>query len=236
MKNKKQRLQRLAPWSWLVYFCTPWVAVSLGWAQWELGPRSFSDFSILKLSFQAFGFYCFVYYLLVMPLKKWVWLEESPLSSFQLITISTLLLSLPLISFAYWLGDVRTIVQAQEVTLSIIPAVVLSVLIFFKTRNVFFWALSLSSAIFFSCFLVNEILSPFKTYFYLLAQDYRFEYLRAVVPACAIALYYRLNFEPQASAYSGINAIHHAWKSSRLSKVLKTANPGNGSLEAESEP
>jgi hypothetical protein len=235
MKNKTRVIQALAAWSWLSYFCTPLVAIGLGWAQWELGPRSFQDFSILKLVWQAFSFYLFVHFLLVLPLKRWVWIEETPLTPFQLIALSTLLLSLPLISFSYWLGDVRTILQAQEVTISIIPAVVLSTLIFFKTRNVSDWSLSLFSLLFFNCFLVNEILGPFRTYFYLLAQDYRFEYLRAVFPACSIAVYYRLNYEPQGRAFLGINSIHHAWKSSRFSKMFKSANPRDGSLEAESE-
>jgi hypothetical protein len=235
MKNKNWVVQTFAEWSWLFYFCTPLIAVGLGWAQWELGPRSFQDFSILKLMGQALGLYFFVHLLLILPLKKWVWIEGTPLSSFQLISISTLLLSLPLISFCYWLGDVRTVIQAQEVTMSVIPAVVLSVLVFFKTRNVFNWVLSLFGMIFFYCFLVNEILGPFKTYFYVLAQDYRFEYLRAIEPACTIALYYRLNYEPQGRALSGINAIHHAWKSRRLAKMFKSTDPGNSSLEAESE-
>jgi hypothetical protein len=235
MKNKTWFAQTLAEWSWLFYFCTPLIAVGLGWAEWESGPRWFQDFSLLKLMGQALGLYFFIHVLLILPLKKWVWIEGTPLSSYQLIAVSTILISLPLISFSYWVGDVRTVIQAQEVTMSVIPAVVLSVLIFFKTRNVFNWAFSLFGMIFFHCFFINEILGPFKTYIYLLAQDYRFEYLRAILPACAIALYYRLNYEPHGSAFLGVNAIHHAWKSSRFAKMFKSADPRNSSLEAESE-
>lgn len=169
----------------------------IGVGSMGVGTKMVPRFSLLKLMGQALGLYFFIHVLLILPLKKWVWIEGTPLSSYQLIAVSTILISLPLISFSYWVGDVRTVIQAQEVTMSVIPAVVLSVLIFFKTRNIFNWAFSLFGMIFFHCFFINEILGPFKTYIYLLAQDYRFEYLRAILPACAIALYYRLNYEPQ---------------------------------------
>lgn len=225
--NQKPWLQKVLAYSWLSYFCFPLVALALGWAKWELGPRAVTDFAALKIVVQAILFFAFVYFALISPLKKWVWIEETPLTSYQLIAFSSLVLSLPLISFAYWVGEVRTLLQAQEVTVSVIPPVVFSVLIFYKTRSVFEWALSLSSMVFFHLFLINEILGPFKTYFYLFAHDYRFEYLRFVYPACTIAAYYRWQL--------GVNTIHHPWKRSRFAKMFKTADPRKSALEAETK-
>lgn len=235
MKTQSQVVETLSSYSWLFYFSMPLIAMGLGWAQWELGPKALVDFSVVKISLQALCFFCFVYFLLVKPIKEWVWIEGTSLTSFQLIAISTLLLSLPLVAFAYWLGEVRTLNQAQEVSVSVIPSVLMSVLIFNHRRNLFEWAFSLTAMLFFSLFLVNEILGPFKTYIYLLACDNRFEVLRAVVPACSIALYYRCCYEPKGRAFSGINSIHHSWKSGRLAKMFKSADPGKGSLKTESK-
>lgn len=231
----RRKKTKLSNWSWTLYFSVPFIAIVLGWAQWEWGPRALADFSNIKLLTQGIFFFIFVYSLLILPLKKWVWISETSLSSFQLIAFSTTVLSLPLMGFAYWVGEVRTVIQAQEVTISIIPAVLLSVLIYHNTQSLLQWSLSLATMVFYYVFMVNEILGPFKTVIYLLAQDYRFEYLRALIPACAIALYYRSQYEPTQTSLSGINAIHHAWKSGRFAKVFKTANPGEGSLKAKSK-
>ena len=200
-----------------------------------MGPKAAADFSLIKLIAQAALFFVFVYVCLTLPLVKWVWIEETSLTAFQLIAFSTTVLSLPLMGFAYWTGDVRTVLQAQEATMSIIPAVLLSALIYHKTRNPVRWALALSSMVFFSVCFVNEILGPFRNYVYLLPHDNRFEYLRALVPACSIGLYYRLQYEPKGSSLLGINSIHHAWKRSRFTKVLQSTDPRESSLKAETE-
>jgi hypothetical protein len=230
-------MKKFKTYSWFLYFSTPVLALVLGWAEWDWGKSAFLPFSALKLILLFGLFLAFTHFVLVLPLVHWVWKnQEGALSPFKLIAFSTVLLSLPLISFAYWWGEVRTILQAQEVTLSIIPAVVLSTLIYERRQKSGAWSFALASMIFFHLVLVNEFLGPFHTYLYLLAHDYRFEYLRALVPALTIALFYRLQYEPKGNSLLGVNAIHHAWKSSRFSQMLKSADPRKSSLKSESEP
>ena len=220
---------------WILYFCFPYVVLSLGWAQWEWGPRSFQKAWILKAILLYLSFFLGTHLLLVRPMVEWVWKRGANLSRFKLLSISCILISLPLVAFSYWVGEVRTLAQAQEVTLAIIPAVVLSTMIYDIHRKTWQWSLSLSFMVFFSLFGINEILNPFRTYIYLLAEDYRYEYLRAVFPALVIALYYRMHYEPSGRAYLGINTIHHAWKSSRFSQMFKSTNPRESSLKSQAE-
>lgn len=232
-------MKKLKDQSWLLYFTTPLLALLLGWAQWDWGKPAFSDWAWVK-GLTLFGIFLLsTHFFLVLPVVHWVWKpQENSSNRFKLISLSAGLLSLPLISFSYWWGEVRTLLQAQEVTMSIIPAVVLSVLIYDCRRKSEVWSFALASMVFFNLFLVNEILGPFSTYVYLLSHDYRFDYLRALVPVVTIALFYRLEYEPNAksfSSFSRINSIHHAWKSRRFSQVFKATDPRKSSLKAESE-
>lgn len=230
-------MQKFKKQSWLLVFSTPFLALGLGWAQWDWGKPVYSDASWIKLLALFLVFWAFVHFVLVLPMIHGVWRNlEGHFGPFKRIALSSTLISLPLISFSYWWGEVRTILQAQEVTISIIPSVLLSVLIYDRRQNSRTWSLSLTAMIFFNLVLVNEILGPFQTYFYLMSHDNRFEYLRALVPAFTIALYYRLEFEPKGSSWSGIYSIYHTWKSRRFSQMLKPTDPGDGSLQPESKP
>jgi len=225
----------MAHFLWLLYLFFPLVALGLGWAKWEWGPRAFQDPWGIKAIFLALSFGISTHFVLVRPLVQWVWNRAENVSRFKLISISSILISLPMITFGYWLGDVKTVLQAQEVTLIVVPAVVLSTLVYDKTRQIYYWSAALAVMAFFYFFIINEILNPFQTYLYLLTEDYRYEYLRIVFPALVIGLYYRVNYEPAARAYLGINAIHHSWKSSRFSQMFKSTNPRKSSFESQPE-
>lgn len=226
----------LRSYFWICFCLYSVVALWLGWAEWDWGKRAYQDRVIFRCFLEGVLVWVLIRWGLVFPQSKWVWKHEGEgLSRFQAISFSTILLCLPLIGFAYWVGDVRTVLQAQEVAISIVPAVLLSTLIYDTTRKVSQWAFSLWFLIFFQLFLVGEILGPFHPYINLLTHDNRYEYLRALVPALTVAGYFRMNYEPKGRSYLGINSIHHAWKSGRFSKVLKTTDPGEGSLQSQTK-
>ncbi|NBX82920.1 hypothetical protein EBQ90_07520 [bacterium] len=236
MQVSSKKKSKWTEGSWLFYFSFPIWALFLKCAQWDWGFRHYRAYGVFQLCLWAIGMWVVIDKVLVSPLVKWVWnITPQKLTRFQLIAFSTTVLSLPLVSFCYFIGEVQTLAQAQEVSITVIPAVILSTLIFDVTRSAFRWSLALTALFFFPTFVINEILGPYRTYLYLLAHDYRYEYIRTLVPALAIALYYRAHYEPTGSSWSGINAIHHSWKRSRFSQMFQSTNPGKRSLKTESE-
>jgi len=231
-----KEMNRVRSYSWLLFCFYPFGALLLGWAEWDWGKRAYEDRAFFNCIFQGLCLLGFIHFALVLPQTKWVWKYEGEgLSRMKCVAVSTLLLSLPLIGFGYWVGEVRTILQAQEVTISMIPAVLLSTLIYDVTRNLWKWSLSLWFLIFYQTFLISEILGPFHCYLALLSHDNRYEYLRALVPAITIAWYFRMHYQSEGRAYLGINAIHHSWKRSRFAKVFKATNPGKSSLQSQTK-
>lgn len=236
MKLNHKAVQNLKFLICLFYFSVPLWALALGWANWDWGVRALRSAPVLNCLVQGILLWVFVGFFLIQPLVKWVWIDVGKrYSRFQAISFSTVLLSLPLISMCYWLGDVRTFENAREVAVTIIPAVLLSTLIYDQTRSALQWSLSLFFMVFFYLFLINEILGPFQTYFYLLAHDHRFETLRALVPGFTLAAFYRLYYVPEGNSLSWINTVHHSWKRGSFAKVLKSADPGQSTLETEPE-
>jgi len=236
MTSLKKQSGKITSLSWLFYFSFPFWAIALGWAEWDWGAVALRPYAEGKLLFQGLLLALGVTVALVQPLTKWVWCDVGVrYTRFQAITFSTVLLSLPLVAFSYYWGEVRTIDNAREVTVAIVPAVLLSSLIYDQTRSATQWAVSLFSMVFFYLFCVNEILGPFPTYIYLLSHDSRFETLRALIPAFTIAFYFRLHYTNGENSISRINTIHHSWKRSRFAKMFKSTNPGERSLEPETE-
>lgn len=236
MTSLKKQSGKIMSLSWVFYFSFPLWAIALGWAEWDWGTVALRPYAEGKLALQALLVGAGIAGALVQPLVKWVWCDVGfRYTRFQAITFSTVLLSLPLVAFSYFWGDVRTLDNAREVTVAIVPAVLLSALIYDQTRSATQWSVSLFSMVFFYLFLVNEILGPFSTYVYLLSHDSRFETLRALIPAFTIAFYFRLHYTDGENSISRINAIHHSWKRSRFAKMFKSTNPGERSLEPKPE-
>jgi len=206
--------------SWLLYFLFPVLAISMNWCHWEWGAFGKEPRVIFLSSVKILCLVLFVHWVLLRPLTVFVW-ERAETISPSIVGFSAVSLSVPLVAMAYWIGDVRTVLQAQEVALSVIPPVILSLLVYLQKRSLLCWSISLSSMMGIHFFWISEILGPFKTSFYLLIENPHFEWFRIIYPGFVIALYYRLNWEPQASSLkkilSRINSIHHSRKSSGLS-------------------
>lgn len=218
---------------WLLYFGFPVVAGMFHLSRWEWGAFGSSPLSLVQTLFKTLFLGLFLYGVLILPLQHWV-LNRSEKLSFSLLSFSAVYLSLPLIAFCYWWGEVRTVLQAQEVALSVIPPVVLSLMIYLQTQSEISWIVSLTTLLSYHLFWISEILGPFKTVFYLLMESSQFEWSRIVYPGVIIALYYRVHWDPHHSTlevlWSRINPIHHPRKSSRLSQVLKSTDPRESSL------
>lgn len=204
---------------WILYFGFPLVSGSFGLSRWDWGGFGSSPWVLAQAFIKTALLGLFIHGFLVVPLKYWV-LKRAEKLSFSLICFSAVYLALPLIALGYCIGEVRTVLQAQEVALSVIPPVVLSLLIYLQTQSEASWSISLASLIGYHFFWVSELLGPFKTAVYLLMENSQFEWARIVYPGFVIALYYRIHWESGHSSLeaflSRINPIHHSRKSSRL--------------------
>jgi len=205
--------------AWFLYFLFPAFAVFFKVCRWEWGVFGASPLLISKNLLKILLMGLFIHWALIRPLMSLV-LKRTDKITFSVLGFSAVYLAIPLVVLGYWVGEVRTFLQAQEVALSVIPPVFLSLMIYLKEKATWIWSLSLTLMVSYHFFLVSEILGPFRTSIYLLVESPHFEWFRIVYPGIVIALYYRLNWELHLSTLDRlglrINSVHHSGESSRL--------------------
>jgi hypothetical protein len=177
-------LERLAPaflFTGLFFFFIP-VGRVIGWV--DILPFS-SWARVGDLFFIFLAYLGFLYFLIWWPLERANFIVSR--GSKWRVLQSTVLLSLPLLSFAYYQSHMRDTSQWIEITSAIVPGVLALCVFYWRTGDAVpgFTALALTS--FISIFCLSDLLGPFSTLISFTMRGYTVWYLRGAFVIVATA-------------------------------------------------
>jgi len=190
--NPSHNRQTYLPWSAVaVVFLLLFVYLPLSFMMGQV--RFSAGLAYLTLKYAVdpliyFGFYAFfVHVFLIWPttslaLKQW---EKIPTRSLRVLVL-TLLLSPPLISYAYFRGGVKDLMDLHDLFLAVIPPALVVSLLFEATRRVTLVSLFLSAATYLPLYVLSDVLSPMNTLFTYAPQGSTFYVLRSITPLLSI--------------------------------------------------
>jgi hypothetical protein len=186
-------LQRRSRRAWIVgALCLVLVFayLPLGWAtgsaRFFTGPRMIftGPGKIFALYFPAFALG--VYAVLLSPLLRSGFLKPEQNPGRLVAALS--LWGLPLLSFAYWLGDFKGALHAYDLSIFIFAALTIPLALYWRTGSERVLAVAVALIAFVPLFVVEDILGPFSPLWVYASEGPGFYNLRTLCVAFALGL------------------------------------------------
>lgn len=153
-----------------ITFVVSWAFVPLALllkdAGWGHGARAYLPHAPLELFFKMLFVYFGGFLFLIFPTAYLLYNEGTESwRGLPRVMLATFLMLIPVLSFAYSLGNFREALDYSETAVSLGLVLFTQVLIFEWTRSVLFFSIGTMLGIFMPLFVVNELLGPFPVYF-----------------------------------------------------------------------
>ncbi len=132
-------------------------------------------------------YFSLCYFLVVWPAVQWI--DEPARRKWSAMTVATtcVLFALPpFLSYVYYLGGLRNLLELHEAVLTIVPAVLLGYLAFRMTGSALVFAFFVATLTFLPLFLINDVLSPFKVVVVFSPKGPELSFLRALCAVIAL--------------------------------------------------
>ncbi len=147
------------------------------------------DLNSFFVIFKFLIFTAFVHFWLVYPLTNFVFKKEAlnwrPV--FRII-LSFFLLSLPLISFSYYMCFDKKFFEFQELCVTVLPVVFIAAIFYEKAKSPFSMSLITAIGLFLPLFIINDSLSPYNVLFTFKVNNSFFYILRNFMPFVTILI------------------------------------------------
>lgn len=158
----------------------------LGSARYFAGPRLALSGIATTLGFHLPVFLVGVWGILVAPLLQANFLlpEQKPTR----LLAALVLWGLPLLSFAYWLGDFRGALHAYDLSIFIFGALTIPLTLYWRTGSSQVLAMGVALIAFVPLFVMEDILGPFSPLWVYASEGPGFYNLRTLCVALALAV------------------------------------------------
>jgi len=141
------------------------VSQLTGVSSWGWAERAYIPHAGLELLLTAGIFLFGVFFFLVFPTVHLIYNEANErFQGLARVVFVTLLLSLPLISFSYYLGHIREALDYTETGLFLFVPLFTQVLLYERFRSPVVLTLGLFVGFFLPLFVVNDLMGPFKAF------------------------------------------------------------------------
>ncbi len=156
-------------------------------AGWGHGARAYIPYAGFELLLKGLFLYVGSFFFLVFPTAYLLYNENSEsYRGLPRVMLVTVLMLIPVLSFAYSLGNFRETLDYSETAVSLGVAIFTQVLIFESTRSVLVFSVGTALGLFMPLFVVNELLGPFFVYFTYAPQDMTIYWLHRLSAGAAL--------------------------------------------------
>lgn len=165
------------------------LAVLVGQCDFGINTRYLYQVAPLSHFLRSTFFFFSVHTILVWPITQFVTREVEGLKSASLRRLLFVaLVSVPLLSFGYYLGTFKTALDYFELFLLVVPQAVVGVHFYEESGKSWTFSLYLTLAVYFGFFLFGDLLGPFVTLFRYAPSHQSFLVWRILGPLSSVLL------------------------------------------------
>lgn len=162
-------------------------------AHWVPGARSYALEAPSDTIVYFVAYTLGVHLFLTWPLTTMAFPSLKNKSRWAQLFIPTVMASLPLLSFAYYLGGIRDLLGFHEALLIVIPAVLLATHFYGKIKEAWLFTAMIVIATFLPFWIVNDVLSHFPVLAAYASRAGQFYFWRVVLPILSTAAIFYLS-------------------------------------------
>lgn len=163
-------VQTKLPWKWILiswasFLLLPFVFSLFGLSHIELGGKGMVEGAFHNTVIRSMIVFFAIALVFVGPYTQFIRPLFIERTEIERVLSAIFFLGLPLSAFAYYEGNIKSAIDYQEWVLLVLPALILSSVLYERSEKIWVFATTLGIGFLFPLYYINDLMAPFATLF-----------------------------------------------------------------------